>query len=67
MAELSKTAKRSTNVKVTKRRPCSKCKIGESIVVKYAGYGPLTGFRWTCVGVEGKQQPCGFTEATRGR
>lgn len=60
MAELSKTAKRSTNVKVAKKRLCTKCKTGETIVVQYTGYGPLRGFRYTC-----QESACGFTEPTR--
>lgn len=65
MAEASKTAKKSLGKNVVAKRLCTSCKTGETQVVKYAGYGPLRGFRWTCIGLEGKNA-CGFTEATRG-
>jgi hypothetical protein len=60
-SNLSKTAKKSTQVKAVKKRMCPKCLKGETIVVKYMGYGPLRGFRWTC-----QETACGFTEPTRG-
>lgn len=64
MAELSKTAKKSKGEIIKKRHYCTKCKTGERQVVKFTGYGPR-GFFWVCVGLEGKQAPCGFQERTR--
>lgn len=53
--EISKTAKRSAGAKTIKKRACTSCKEGETIVVRYTGFGPLQGFRWTC-------SLCPFTE-----
>ena len=65
MAEgkVSKTAKRSLGEKVVKKRFCTKCGIGETIPVKFAGYGPR-GMRWVCQGND-KAPGCGFIEPIR--
>lgn len=58
---LSKTAKKSTQIKAVKKRMCGKCHKGETNVVRYTGYGPLRGFFWVC-----QDDVCGFVEPTRG-
>jgi hypothetical protein len=64
MAELSKTAKRSTGkVQTAKKRICTSCKVGEAQVVQFAGFGPH-GFYWLCQGTD-KTPGCGFKERTR--
>jgi hypothetical protein len=63
MAELSKTAKKSTGKVITaKRRHCTNCKTGETTVVQFAGFGPK-GFYWVCQGTE-KSPACGHRERT---
>lgn len=69
MPEVSKTAKRSAGVKIARKRYCTLCKTGETIVVKFAGFGPH-GFFWVCQGAEATKErkaapPCGFQERTR--
>lgn len=64
MAEVSKTAKRSSGkVAVVKKRLCRQCGTGETTPVKFAGYGPK-GMRWMCQGND-KNPSCGFTEPIR--